>query len=112
MGIERVLDLAKECGESYRVSKSALRRHWNQAWFQWIELDVDEDRRSEVRSVWRTPLIEALRTAKVEPAISYSKNGRGHVKRRPTVFSYSHGSRVRTLVEVSGLEPPTSTLRT
>jgi hypothetical protein len=54
-GIERVLDLAKECGTSYRTSKSAVRRQWNQAWFQWIEIDVDKDQHSQVRTVIRTP---------------------------------------------------------
>jgi len=100
--IERVLDLAKECGTSYRTSKSAVRRQWNQAWFQWIEIDVDKDQHSQVRTVIRTPLIEAMKTARIP------SRGNDHFEAQPThghrrgsrLFSYVHGLRVGTLVEL------------
>jgi hypothetical protein len=101
------MDLAVECGESYKRSKAIERREWNQAWFQWIEIDMDENGQSETRTAVRTPLMEVVKTARVQSGDSGSRESRRNLNRRPTAFSYSHGLRVRTLVGRTGLEPLT-----
>ena len=108
LGIDQVMDLATACDLSYERSEPQVRRQWNQAWFQWIEVDVDEDGEAQVSAVVRTRLTEAIKNGKVRPGGTRPTDSRGHRQRRPSAFSCSHGLRVRTLVGARGLEPPTS----
>jgi hypothetical protein len=56
-----VLDLVEHCGRAYVLSDEAGRRDYNQAWFEAIYLDADdEDRRPTVTRVRRTPLLASL----------------------------------------------------
>ena len=59
--LHAVLDLVEHCGRAYVLSDEAGRRDYNQAWFEAIYLDADdEDRRPTVTRVRRTPLLARL----------------------------------------------------
>ena len=59
--LHAVLDLVEHCGRAYVLSDEAGRRDYNQAWFEAIYLDADdEDRRPTVTRVRRTPLLASL----------------------------------------------------
>ena len=107
--VDACLDLAEHGGEAYRASGPQLRRDWNQTWWEWLDIDVADDE-PKVRDGTRTPLMEAIRTAEMRG--SYPGPALQGRSRDARVHSNFEGSRVNTLVEVMGLEPTTSTLRT
>ena len=112
VGIEAVLRLARDCGYAYGESTSAWRHEWNMAIWDGLKIDVDRATGPVVREGIMTPLFEAVRTAKDESWRTDGVPERARRARGPRLFSSCAGLRVATVVEVSGLEPPTSTLRT
>ncbi len=110
-GVEAVLRLARDCGDAYRQSTPTWRHEWNMAFWQGLKIDVDPEARPVVAEGELTPLFQAIRTAK--PAdLQASDQGKDEPYRRARLFSFCHGSRVATVVEVTGFEPATSTMRT
>jgi DNA invertase Pin-like site-specific DNA recombinase len=101
--IERVVQLAERAGESYRLSSDEMRKEWNFARFEALDIDV-EDGQVVVAGAERTPVFEAIRTAEISP------RPKGHASKRtgPAVICRARGSRVDLLVEVRGFEPLTS----
>ncbi len=59
--LNAVLDLAERCGAAYCQSDASGRRDYNQAWFERLYLDADDDySEPSVTKVTRTPVIAAL----------------------------------------------------
>jgi site-specific DNA recombinase len=114
LDIDMIFDLAKNAAGSYLNSTDHVRREWNFARYEALEIDVDytEPYVAEAR---RTAIFEGLRTAlRDEKASTTSKTldkARARRQHNP-VFCLVGGSRVELLVEVMGLEPTTSTMRT
>jgi DNA invertase Pin-like site-specific DNA recombinase len=100
MDINRVFDLARNAAESYRSSSDKLRREWNYARYESLEIDVEYDE-PFVALAQRTPIFEGLRSA------SISKGRRNTTPRRKpgAVLCCIGGSTVELLVEAKGLEP-------
>ena len=96
--IERIIELAEHAAESYQSSTDDLRKEWNLARYEALEIDV-EDWQAVVATSRRTPVFEAIHTAEVSPH-------RGTTDRaKATVSCRVRGSRVAYLVEAMGLEP-------
>jgi len=111
--IEAALDLLKDPEEMYRQMGPDQRRLLNQAFFE--KLYIDD---SEV-----TGLVLTKPFGDLVGAQQVLREQRGSKKQDPTsgqassvnpflAIQYGKGSSKRLMVEVSGLEPPTSTLRT
>ena len=59
--LHAVLDLVEHCGRAYTMSDDAGRRDYNQAWFEALYLDADDDQRlPAVTRVQHTPLLVSL----------------------------------------------------
>lgn len=103
--IERVVQLAERAGESYRLSSDEMRKEWNFARYEALEIDV-EDGQVVVAGAERTPVFEAIHTAETLTPL----HRKGHASNRtgPTTMCRARGSRVDLLVEVRGFEPLTS----
>ncbi len=98
--LKAALGLAARFGEAYRRAKPKERQWFNQAVVERIEVDIDGPiKRVELAEPFRSVLDAGL-MSRLDQEIK---------KRRP---SKDGGSTIVKLVEVSGLEPPTSTLRT
>ncbi len=106
--IEAALDLLAACGDAYLKSEASERREWNQCWFDYIEVDASRSG-VQVGKYQRTSLFDAL--ARDEQTLGDAVD-RERRRRKREGISLIRGSNFSTLVEVSGLEPPTSTLRT
>lgn len=109
--INQLIDLARDAAGSYRGSPDDLRREWNFALYEALEIDV-EDWQPVVAGSQRTPIFEAVHTARVPrigPPLGKTRPRRSS---EASVLSLINGSTVATLVEVTGLEPATSTMRT
>lgn len=119
--------LLPTCGVAYQRGGDALRRDYNQAWFDKLYLD-DEDGQPRVARADRTDLLQALHTAEVQPeatetapsvafapimnfgnADESSLNGR-YGRFRARVISRVGSSKVPCLVGDIGLEPMTSAM--
>src|ERR1019366_9396701 len=98
--INRIFDLAKRAADSYRDSPDQLRREWNYARYDALEIDV-EDESPFVTLAHRTPIFEGLRTA----TIPQRKNNTTRTLKTRPVLCCVGGSRVEPLVEARGLEP-------
>ena len=110
--LERIFDLAREASRSYRISSDDIRKEWNFSLYDALDIDV-EDWEPFVSSAQRTPTFEAIHTARAIPGTYRRQRGTPSGRFRTTpIMSVVDGSTVPLLVEVSGLEPPTSTLRT
>ena len=57
--------LLPHCGEAYQRGNDTLRRDYNQAWFDQIQVD-SHDGHPQVTSVTRTELFEALHSAEIQ----------------------------------------------
>ena len=110
--VEQLIELAGDAAGSYRRSPDEIRREWNFACYEALEIDV-EDWQPCVAASKRTPVFEALHTAEVKKTKTQPAVGSGREQTsRYQAFSVVDGSRVATLVEVTGFEPATSTMRT
>ena len=98
--ISRILELAERAAESYRASSDELRREWNFARYEALEIDV-EVYQPVVRHAARTPVFEALATAEIPRTRSDPKSHRSATR----AFCHVRGSTVELLVEAMGLEP-------
>jgi site-specific DNA recombinase len=112
--LEAVLALLEHCGRAYRLSDEAGRRDYNQAWFDRLLLDVDddEDRRPAVAGVAHSPVMRALRQAEQVQGLA-ANDAREPKSRRggsPDGVSDVRGSNYELLVKLRGLEPLTPTL--
>jgi site-specific DNA recombinase len=112
--LEAVLALLEHCGRAYRLSDEAGRRDYNQAWFDRLLLDADddEDRRPTVAGVAHSPVMRALRQAEQVHGLT-ANDAREPKSRRggsPDGVSDVRGSNYELLVELRGLEPLTPTL--
>jgi site-specific DNA recombinase len=115
------LDLTPDCHAAYLAASDDTRRLFNQAFFAKIYIDEDDETRERaVRVDYNEPfdnLLSRLVPARVHHELAqeetahevHSVGGSGGCTPRIAEGQSSHTS---TLVEVSGLEPPTSTLRT
>ncbi len=105
--VERIFELAKRAANSYQNSSDDLRREWNYSRYSFLAIDVDDGQPVVAGSV-RTPIFEAIHSADLSHTIGPARSNH---RRQPMTCKPS-GSRVELLVEVRGLEPPTSPLRT
>jgi site-specific DNA recombinase len=106
-----LLSLLDKCNQLYVRGDDKLQRDFNRAWFEGLDIDVDEDQRTEVVAVRRNDITQALavqRQGSLTAALALND------KRR---HDRSHGggastelvgvSNVALLVGDEGLEPPT-----
>jgi site-specific DNA recombinase len=115
------LDLTRDCHAAYLGASDDTRRLFNQAFFAKIYIDEDDERRERaVRVDYNEPfdnLLSRLVPARVHHELAQEETahgedpvgGAGDCTPRITEGQSSHTS---TLVEVTGLEPATPTLRT
>ncbi len=115
------LDLTRDCHGAYMEANDGTRRLFNQAFFAKIYIDEDDETREQsVRIDYNEPfdsLLSRLVTARVHHELdikktAHQKNLTGGSNVASSGTAEVQGSHTDTLVEVSGLEPPTSTLRT
>src|SRR5439155_16189559 len=98
--LKAALGLAVNFGAAYRRAAPQTRRHLNQAVFEAVYVDREGVNYTRLADPFSTLLAEDL-MARLEQEL-----------KNPESISSVRGSKENTLVEVSGLEPPTSTLRT
>ena len=106
--IQRMFEMCEACAKSYSDSDDDLRREWNLARFDALDID-DVGDEVVVAGATRTPLFEALHTAEI-PASRRVHRGRLPAN-LPEVTSFLNGSRIGLLVETMGLEPTTPCLQ-
>jgi hypothetical protein len=65
--IEACLELAERCSVAYKLASPGAKREWNQAWWEWLEVNAATDaRQAPVMSrALRTRLMETILTAEV-----------------------------------------------
>ncbi len=61
--LQAVFELLPACGRAYELSDAQGRRDYNQAWFDGLYLDVDEEATARVGHVDHRPLLTAARAA-------------------------------------------------
>ena len=109
-----MLGLVEQCGRAYALSAEAGRRDYNQAWFEAIYLDADdEDCRPTVTRVRRTPLLASLqahRTPQLAETISQEQQRRQGENLDGAEFVGVWN--VAHVVELRGIEPLTYSMRT
>ena len=98
--INHLMDLARDAPGSYQGSPDDLRREWNFARYEALEIDI-EDWQPFVAGSQRTPIFEAVHTAQVQQ-IGARPGKRPKRSTAGSVLSLVNGSRVETLVEVMG----------
>jgi len=115
------LDLTRDCHAAYLEANDQTRRLFNQAFFAKIYIDEDDETRERtVRVDYNEPfdnLLSRLVPARVHHELdqeqtAHGKDPEGGSNACIPRIAEVQGSHTITLVEVSGLEPPTSTLRT
>ena len=105
--IDKLFELADKSSAAYERSAPEIRKEWNFAFFETIEVDVDDDVNVVIRGR-ETSIFQALRNAQIPPRVNPIRTGQSRVPVHSTV----NGSTVELLVEVMGFEPTASTLRT
>ena len=85
--IDTVFDLARRAADSYRASPDEIRRDWNLARYESLDIDI-EDWRPFVAEALRTPIFEALHKAQI-PAKDQAtgRDGPEQVQRPPGLIS-------------------------
>jgi site-specific DNA recombinase len=120
----QALDLARDCGVAYKLSKPALRREWNQGFFERLEIDVSDVVGATLAEPFKT-LLDDGTSAYYERALGPgTANGEGGneetgavlvgvgLSKEPLVQGGDHYSNTRSclskspLVGEGGLEPP------
>ena len=98
--LKAALGLTAKFEKAYQVAKPVTRRLFNQAVLEWVKVDVyGQLAQVKLAEPFKTLLDEGLMTRLTEEL-------------KTPASQKSGGSTTVELVEVSGLEPPTSTLRT
>jgi site-specific DNA recombinase len=123
--LEATLLLATRCHLGYQSTDQHGRRLWNQAWFESIEIDVDDDEVG-VSEAFREPVPAALQTdlALIRSQSPLSQNVKSRPHRAALGSNVQHvvhqsgrssnrwrGSNLALLVEAMGLEPTTPCLQ-
>ncbi len=112
--LRAVLDLVEHCGTAYRLSTDKGRRDYNQAFFDGIFLDVDEDSpQPTVAKVTRTPLLAALQLHRgdgLTDAVAQEQQRRQ--EQAPGGVDRVSVSNYAVVVELRGFEPLTPSMRT
>lgn len=108
--------MAADCADTCVLAQPARRRVLNQAFITRILIHTDPDtRQPEVGGAELQPLFEKALDSALPARLGIPEDRQGQrtreIKNRGPV-SVAHGSRKNDLVEVSGLEPPASSLRT
>lgn len=107
--LNAVLDLVDSCGQAYRLSSAKGRRDYNQAFFEALQLDSEEDeQRPTVAKVTRTPLLAALhehRSDNLQDVVDQEQQRRRGVD--PDGVDCVSVSNYELVVGDEGLEPPT-----
>ena len=115
------LDLTRDCHAAYLEAGDSTRRLFNQAFFAKIFIDEDDETRERtVRVDYNQPfdnLLSRLVPARVHRELDQEQTAHRDIPMGGSSgcipgIAEVQGSHTITLVEVSGLEPPTSTLRT
>jgi hypothetical protein len=117
--VSAALDLIRDCGEAYTEAVPLLRRDWNQTFFTAIEVDVDKVTDSTLKPPFDT-MLDPRTIARYNRAAPVA---RSRAQRRTPIGALPDndssdavlvgvGLSNDSLVEVTGLEPATSTLRT
>ncbi len=128
--IDLALRLAQDCHGSYTRSKGQVRRMWNQAWFESVLVDVEDDKTIVIADKNRTDIADAVRhdselvntgrppSATNQPPTeprSVERSNRldspHHNRRSHRNPCFDHGSNFKLLVETMGLEPTTPCLQ-
>jgi hypothetical protein len=47
--IDACLDLSNRCGDAYRLAGPQIKRDYNQAWWEWLEIDAEQEQRPVVK---------------------------------------------------------------
>ena len=94
----KALDLVASCHDGYVAASPRLRRQWNQAFFQRVELDHSDGG----SALEMTPLFGSLRTA----GRRAGSPNRGRRTKDPGLVFLGQGSNESRLVGEGGLEPP------
>jgi site-specific DNA recombinase len=108
--LEAVLTFIEQCGDAYQTVPSDLRRIYNQSWFEWLEIDEDDEGVS-VTVASQPDLVAVLRSAEVA---AHGPDCKQRVD-QPEPYRVNgkvRGSNVPCLVELRGFEPLASSLRT
>lgn len=106
LDIDVLIELAKRADVAYKRSSDALRREWNFARYDCIEVNWEKTLR--VVAVGReSTLFQTLRNAKLPK----QTDNRSRSSRRRPIHSLVNGLNFESLVETSGLEPPTPCLQ-
>jgi hypothetical protein len=114
--LNEALDLVRDCATAYRNAAPALRREWNQGFFERIEIDAEEG--AGVSSVKLKPPFDTLLDPKHTPIYQRPKSTRPPQRRHtaprmgsrmvaPEALPVGLGSNKSTLVELRGFEPLT-----
>jgi len=115
------LDLTRDCHGAYLEANDSTRRLFHQAFLAKIYIDEDDETRERsVQVDYNEPfdsLLSRLIPARVHHTLDIKKTAHPDTSEGGPETSFEgtakvQGSHTDTLVEVSGLEPPTSTLRT
>ena len=115
-GISALLELLDQCGAAYLRSDERGRRDYNQAWFDSLDVDVDDDQGPVVAAVHRTAPLEALQALRQRPeASSTTPTTQNSQDLSPGCSDLADVALVDVsnfslLVELRGLEPLTPTL--
>jgi site-specific DNA recombinase len=118
--LNEALDLVSNCAAAYQSATPALRREWNQAFFERIEIDVESE--AGVSSAKLKPpfdlLVASQRVALYQRPKSVRPSPRRHTAPRAGSRMVESdrtfvgvGSNKNLLVEVRGFEPLTSSVR-
>ena len=99
--IDKVFELAHKSSDTYCRSKPELRRELNLAFFEALEIDLEDYVNVVVRGR-ETPLFQGLRNAQIPRMKTPGQN-----RPRSPVNSFVNGSTVELLVGRAGLEPAT-----
>ena len=89
--IDTVFDLARAAADSYRASPDEIRRDWNLARYECLDIDI-EDWRPFVAEAVRTPIFEAIRTATVRVPTKHRDSTRPGRRRTNPVMAFVDGS--------------------
>jgi site-specific DNA recombinase len=110
--LEAALRLVADCGRAYAEGGDALRRAYNQAWFETIAVDEDEQHPIRVVEVERDEVFEALHTAELNRLPTPIKRAGASTAPAFRVNSHAVSLNVAVLVGVKGLKPSTSRSQT
>jgi site-specific DNA recombinase len=108
--LKRALELSETLAQAYREASPSLRRLMNQALFERLIIDADESATGTLNDPFAL-LMEAAGRTDVAASARANGTGRRPQKRQEARKSGPHGLSKTKLVELAGLEPATSWVR-